>query len=121
VILVAGTRSQTEALPTEVATVLSSVGLRLSVDKTLITHIDEGFDSLGWRIQHHQKRGTNRHYVYNYSAKKAERSIKPKCKTICRMNVSLLLAVLHQLNSVLRDWMAYVRRGCPPGRSDTCQ
>jgi RNA-directed DNA polymerase len=112
VILVAGTRSQTEALLPEVATVLSTVGLRLSVEKTLITHIDEGFDFLGWRIQRHQKRGTNRHYVYNYPAKKALRSIKAKCKTICRMNVSLPLAVLlHQLNSVLRGWTAYFRPG----------
>jgi RNA-directed DNA polymerase len=112
VILVAGTRSQTEALLPEVATVLSTVGLRLSVEKTLITHIDEGLDFLGWRIQRHQKRGTNRHYVYNYPAKKALRSIKAKCKTICRMNVSLPLAVLlHQLNSVLRGWTAYFRPG----------
>jgi Group II intron, maturase-specific domain len=69
-------------------------------------------DLLGWRIQRHQKRGTNRHYVYNYPAKKALRSIKAKCKTICRMNVSLPLAVLlHQLNSVLRGWTAYFRAG----------
>jgi Group II intron, maturase-specific domain len=82
------------------------------VDKTLITHIDEGLDFLGWRIQRHQKRGTNRHYVYNYPAKKALRSIKAKCKTICRMNVSLPLAVLlHHLNSVLRGWTAYFRPG----------
>ena len=73
---------------------------------------DEGFDFLGWRIQRHQKRGTNRHYVYNYPAKKTLRSIKAKCKTICRMNVSLPLAVLlHQLNSVLRGWTAYFRAG----------
>lgn len=98
-ILVAGTRSQTRALLPEVATVLSAIGLRLSVDKTLITHIDEGLDFLGWRIQRHQKRGTTRHYVYNCPAKKALWSIKAKCKTICRMNVSLPLAVLlHQLN-----------------------
>ena len=120
VILVSGTRSQTEALLPEVASVLSTVGLRLSVDKTLITHIDEGLDFLGWRIQRHQKRGTDRHYVYNYPAKKALRSIKAKCKTICRMNVSLPLAVLlHQLNSVLRGWTAYFRVW-PPGHSNTC-
>ena len=70
------------------ATVLATVGLRLSEEKTLITHIDEGLDVLGWRIQRHQKRGTDRHYVYNYPAKKALRSIKAKTKTICRMNVA---------------------------------
>jgi RNA-directed DNA polymerase len=112
VILVSGTRAHTEALLPEVAKVLSTVGLRLSEEKTLITHIDEGLDFLGWRIQRHQKRGTDRHYVYNYPAKKALRSIKAKTKTICRMNVSLPLAVLlHQLNPVLRGWTAYFRPG----------
>jgi RNA-directed DNA polymerase len=56
VILVSGTRAHTEALLPEVATVLSTVGLRLSEEKTLITHIDEGLDFLGWRIQRHHKR-----------------------------------------------------------------
>ncbi len=35
-----------------------TMGLRLSEEKTLITHIDEGLDFLGWRIQRHRKRGT---------------------------------------------------------------
>jgi RNA-directed DNA polymerase len=113
VILVSGTRAHTEALLPDVTAVLSTVGLRLSEDKTLITHIDEGLDFLGWRIQRHRKRGTDRQYVYNYPAKKALRSIKAKCKAICRMNVSLPLAVLHKLNLVLRGWTTYcASRGC---------
>jgi RNA-directed DNA polymerase len=112
VVLVSGTRAHTEALLSDVARVLSTVGLRLSEEKTLITHIDEGLDFLGWRIQRHQKRGTDRQYVYNYPAKKALRSIKAKTKAICRMNVSLPLAVLlHQLNPVLPGWTAYFRPG----------
>jgi RNA-directed DNA polymerase len=111
-ILVSGTRAHTEALLPEVADVLSTVGLRLSQEKTLITHIDEGLDFLGWRIQRHQKRGTDRQYVYNYPAKKALRSVKAKTKAICRMNVSLPLEVLlHKLNLVLRGWTAYFRPG----------
>ena len=51
--------------------VLATMGLRLSPEKTLITHIDEGLDFLGWRIQRHRKRGTSRHYVYTYPSKKA--------------------------------------------------
>ncbi len=112
VILVSGNRAQTEALLPEVAEVLSTVGLRLSEEKTLITHIDEGLDFLGWRIQRHRKRGTDRQYVYNYPAKKSIRSIKAKTKTICRTNVSQPLGVLlHRLNQVLRGWTAYFRPG----------
>ena len=46
------------------------MGLRLSPDKTLITHIDQGLDFLGWRIQRHRKRGSNRHYVYTSRRKR---------------------------------------------------
>jgi RNA-directed DNA polymerase len=38
------------------------MGLRLSPDKTLITHIDKGLDFLSWRIQRHRKRGATKHY-----------------------------------------------------------
>ena len=111
-IVVSGTREHAEALLPEIAAVLSAVGLRLSEEKTLITHIDEGLDFLGWRIQRHRKRGTSKQYVYNYPARKALRAIKARCKTICRMNVSLPLAVLlHRLNRALRGWTAYFRPG----------
>jgi RNA-directed DNA polymerase len=42
------------------------MGLRLSPEKTLITHIDDGLDFLGWRIQRHRKKGTREQYVYSY-------------------------------------------------------
>ena len=59
-LMVRGTRADAEALREEIAGVLATMGLRLSPDKTLITHIDEGLDFLGWRIQRHRKRGTSR-------------------------------------------------------------
>ena len=40
-------RGDAEALREEIAGVLSTMGLRLSPEKTLITHIDEGLDFLG--------------------------------------------------------------------------
>ena len=54
VLAVSGTREQAEALCAQAAEVLSTMGLRLSPEKTLITHIDEGLDFLGWRIQRHR-------------------------------------------------------------------
>ena len=71
-----GTKAHAEALRDEIAGVLTTMGLRLSPEKTLITHIDEGLDFLGWRIQRHRKRGTaSRYYVYTYPAKKALRAV----------------------------------------------
>jgi RNA-directed DNA polymerase len=72
-LMVTGTKDDAEALREEIAGVLSPMGLRLSPEKTLVTHIDEGLDFLGWRIQRHRKRGTDRHYVYTYPSGKASR------------------------------------------------
>ncbi|MEV6861818.1 group II intron reverse transcriptase/maturase, partial [Streptosporangium subroseum] len=112
-LLVAGTEAHAEALREELAGVLSMMGLRLSPEKTLITHIDEGLDFLGWRIQRHRKRGTGKHYVYVYPAKKALIAVMAKVKTICRRSTNLTLAdLLHQLNRMLRGWTAYFKHGC---------
>jgi RNA-directed DNA polymerase len=112
VILVRGERRHAEALREQAATVLAPMGLRLSEAKTLITHIDEGLDFLGWRIQRHRRKGDTRRFVYTYPSKKALASITGKVRTICRQDQNLDLAiVLHQLNSVLRGWTAYFRPG----------
>jgi RNA-directed DNA polymerase len=54
---VSGSRADAEAMREEIAVVLSTMGLRLSKEKTLITHIEDGLDFLGWRIQRPRKRG----------------------------------------------------------------
>jgi RNA-directed DNA polymerase len=110
---VSGTRAHAEALRDEITGVLTTMGLRLSPEKTLITHIDEGLVFLGWRIQRHRKRGTGKRFVYVYPAKKALVAVMAKVKTICRRNTNLSLEVLlHQLNRMLRGWTAYFKYGC---------
>src|SRR6202522_4338520 len=110
--MVRGTRAHAEALQEGIAAVLATMGLRLSPEKTAITHIDEGLDFLGWRIQRRRKRGTSKHYVYTYPARKSVASVTTKVKTLCRQNINLPLEVLlHRLNSLLRGWTAYFRPG----------
>ena len=92
-LLVSGTREHAEALREEIAGILAGMGLRLSPEKTLITHIDEGVDFLGWRIQRHRKRATGKHYVYVYPAKKALAAITAKVKAACWQNTNLPLKV----------------------------
>jgi RNA-directed DNA polymerase len=62
--VITGTKADAETLREDIAGVLSGMGLRLSLEKTVITHIDEGLVFLGWRVQRHRKKGTNRYYVY---------------------------------------------------------
>jgi RNA-directed DNA polymerase len=112
-LVISGTQAHAEALREEIAGVLATMGLRLSPDKTLVTHIDDGVDFLGWRIQRHRKRGTGKHYVYVYPAKKALAAIMAKTKAACRQNINHPLAVLlHRLNRMLRGWTAYFKYGC---------
>ncbi len=112
-LIVHGTREDAEALREQAAEALATMGLRLSEEKTLITHIDDGLDFLGWRIQRHRKSGTSRFYVYTYPAGKAVASVLGKVRTLCRgMDRGLPLdALLIQLNRVLRGWCAYFRPG----------
>jgi RNA-directed DNA polymerase len=112
-LLIYGDRAHAVALREEIAGVLSTMGLRLSPDKTLITHIDEGLDFLGWRIQRHRKKGADRHYVYTYPAKKALAAIMAKVKMLCRTigPNQPLHVLLDRLNPAVQGWCAYFRVG----------
>jgi RNA-directed DNA polymerase len=112
VVLVAGTRDDTETVREQVSAVLASIGLRLSAEKTTTCHIDEGFEFLGWRIQRHQQRGSSRRYVYTYPSRKALAAVKAKVRAITGQTTNQPLAVvLHRLNWVLRGWANYFRHG----------
>ena len=112
-LMVAGTEADARALREEIAGVLAPMGLRLSEDKTLITHIDKGLNFLGWHIQRHRKRGTNRQYVYTYPSRKALKAVMAKVKTACRKTGTgvPLDDLLIQLNRMLPGWCAYFRPG----------
>ncbi|MGI5490369.1 group II intron reverse transcriptase/maturase [Microtetraspora malaysiensis] len=112
-VLVSGTRQHAEQIRGEVAEVLAPMGLRLSEEKTLITHVDDGLDFLGWHIQRHRKRGTDRSYIYTYPSRKAVKAAMTKVRKWCReLDTNQPLdALLLQLNRLLRGWCAYFRPG----------
>jgi len=108
VVLVSGTREHAEAIRSQVAAVLTPVGLRLSPEKTTVVHIDEGFDFVGFRIQRHPKPGTTRRYDYTFPAKKSLASVKRKVKAITKEGTNQPLSeLLNRLNLVLRGWTSY--------------
>lgn len=113
VVLIHGRRADAEALWDEVGAVLAPMGLRLSVEKTRICHIDEGFDFLGWRIQRRDWRGrTGKKAVYTYPSKKSLASVMGKVRTLTRRAKHRTLAdLLRRLNPVLRGWCNYFRHG----------
>ena len=113
VVLVRGTREDADTLWDEVAAVLAPMGLRLSVEKTMVTHIDTGFDFLGWRIQRRRIRGHGgKTAIYTYPSRKSLASIKDKVRTLTRRASHRTLAdLLRRLNPALRGWCNYFQHG----------
>ena len=113
VILVHGTRDDARALRAEVGRVLAPMGLRLSADKTRLTHIEEGFEFLGWRIQRRKKKGTRgTTRVYTYPSKKSLASIIDRIRILTRRTAHRTLAdLLRRLNPAIRGWCAYFQHG----------
>ena len=113
VVMVAGTKTDAEALWDEVAAVLAPMGLRLSEEKTRVCHIDEGFDFLGWHIQRRSWRGrAGKKAVYTYPSKKALASVMAKVRSLtCRSKHRRLADLLIPVNRVLRGWCNYFRHG----------
>ena len=114
VVMVHGQQGDAEALWGEVAAVLQPMGLRLSEAKTRLTHIDDGFDFLGWRIQRRRKKGhqAGKRYVYTYPSKKSLASIIDKVRRLTRRASHRTLAdLLRRLNPVIRGWCAYFQHG----------
>jgi RNA-directed DNA polymerase len=111
-VVVAGTRADAERLRDETARVLLPMGLRLSEEKTVIVHIDEGFDFLGMHIQRHKKRGAAKRYVYTYPSRAALAAVKAKVRSATRGTTNQSLSELvNRLNPVLRGWTNYHRHG----------
>ena len=112
-VLIFGQRADADALWGEVGAVLAPMGLRLSVEKTRVCHIDEGFDFLGWHIQRRNRRGrTGKKAIYTYASKKALASVVDKVRTLTRRARHRTFAdLLRRLNPVLRGWCNYFRHG----------
>ena len=81
---------------------LAQRGLRLSPAKTRVTHIDQGFDFLGWNFRKYS--GT----LLIKPSKKNAQAFYDKVKGIVKANPMVKQAELIQLlNPVLRGWAQY--------------
>lgn len=102
-IITANFKEVAEELKTIVSQFLQSRGLSLSEEKTMITHIDKGFDFLGW---------TFKKYKGKLIVKPSKSSIKnliKKCSIIILREgkASTQSDLIRRLNQVIRGWANY--------------
>lgn len=110
VILVRGTREQADAVREEAARVLQNeLKMELSLEKTLVTHVDEGFDFLGHHIRRVPWKGAL--VGWTFPCRKSLNAIRHKVKSLTdrsHRNLSLR-TLLILLNPILRGWANYFR------------
>jgi RNA-directed DNA polymerase len=112
-VLVAGSRAQAEAIKQETAEFMAKrMRLTLSPEKTAITHVDDGFDFLGWHVKRAHRSGREP-VAITFPSDRALGDIKHRIKTLTKNNmVNLSLdQLIHALNPILRGWTNYHRHG----------
>ena len=106
VVLVRGTEAQAHALKEQAAEFMrEQMRLTLSPEKTHVTHVDDGFDLLGFRIVRAPWQASKR-VAYAFPSKRALREIMHRIKTLTdRSTLNLSLdQLIHALNPILRGW-----------------
>lgn len=110
VIMTNGSRDDAAALKEQAAQVLAGIGLRFSQAKTRITHLSEGIDFLGFRIQWRKRRGGGKWCCMTFIADKAFATIKQTIRNLTpRRSPRPLTDVIIEVNAALRGWTYYFR------------
>ena len=88
---------------------LKNQGLELSKEKTRITHLDKGFDFLGWNFRRYNSTCRNEgKIVYIKPSKKNTQDFKDRLKEVFKeLNGHNQAAVISKLNPIIRGWANY--------------
>lgn len=113
VVMIHGDRRHAQAIQADVEQTLAPLGLQLSTQKTHITHIDEGFDFLGFHIRRRRKRGTQKQYVYTTPAKDRVNKIRQKVRHRTHRSTrnQSVEYIITTVNNMVRGWANYFRYG----------
>ena len=93
-----------------IETFLGKRGLKLSAEKTCITHIEDGFDFLGHRIRKY-KRGSRYQLLSTPSPKNIQTFLNKVRAVIKDQATASAHHLIIQLNPIIRGWANYHRHG----------
>jgi RNA-directed DNA polymerase len=110
-LLTNGSKAEAHRLRDEIQRFLwDELRLELSVEKTHVTHVNDGFDFLGFHVRRYVRK-QDRPKVLILPSKKAQTRVKAKVKEMTdrkRFRDKPLLK-FSALNAVLRGWISYYR------------
>lgn len=103
-----GSRERAEAIKTDIQTFLADeLKLRLSAEKTLITHIDDGFDFLGYHLVGSKRWSDGQWCFFSRTPQKAIRRFRDAIKEITRKTFTDEVAAFTALSGLIRGWGNY--------------
>jgi RNA-directed DNA polymerase len=107
-----GPKAGAEQLKAELATFLREhLGLELSVEKTRITHVSDGYDFLGFTVRRYENRASGRNDLIIRPSKDSVMKLKAKIKAMTKRGTTLdsVKDKIEALNLLLRGWANYHR------------
>ncbi|MDP9316397.1 MAG: group II intron reverse transcriptase/maturase [Chloroflexota bacterium] len=107
-----GTKAQAEAIRDEIRDFLcTTLQLELSAEKTVVTHACDGFDFLGFHVQHYPAHGGQKAVTLARPSEKSVERLKDKVRDITDRAgfADNPMDKFYALNAVLRGWMNYYR------------
>jgi RNA-directed DNA polymerase len=103
-----GSRERAEEIKAEIKTFLADeLKLRLSEDKTLITHVDDGFDFLGYRMIGNKRWSDGQWCLFSRVPDKAVRRFRDAVKEITHSTFIDEVAAFTALAGLIRGWGNY--------------
>lgn len=103
-----GRRERAEEIKAEIQIFLNdTLKLRLSEEKTLITHVDDGFDFLGYRIEGDKRWSDGKWCLFSRVPTKAIRRFREAVKEITSKTFTDEVAAFTALSGLIRGWGNY--------------
>ncbi len=109
-ILTNGTRQAAEAAKLEIGDLLDQLGLTLSPNKTLITHVNDGLDFLGFHIQRRPRRSNpSESRIYVTPVQRNIKRYQDKIHALLATTHGDVVNKIRAVNRVVRGWANYYR------------
>jgi RNA-directed DNA polymerase len=103
-----GSRDRAEAIKSEIKTFLAEhLHLRLSEEKTLITHLDDGFNFLGYRLQGDKRWKDGQWCLFSRITEKAVRHFRDSVRELMNQTFTDEVAAFTALSGLIRGWGNY--------------